>query len=281
MTPDMTQLVVWLNAVANACASVLLAPIAMLPGWLSATLAAAVTGVLMLVVFKHTSNQRAIKRARATIKSNLLALSLFKDSAAVSLRSQGRILLGAGQLLILAIVPMLVMLIPMCLLLGQLALWYQARPLRVDEEAVVTLKLAEVSNALLPAAQLAANSEFAINVGPVRVPSKHMVCWNVQARQPGYHKLTFEVAGQQFEKEFVAGDAFMPVSLERPGWAWSQALLHPRESPFPLESPVQGIEIDYPHRDGFTCGSRTWVIYWFAASMVAAFAAKPFLKVSL
>src|SRR5437588_4208 len=125
MTPDMTQLVVWLNAVANACASVLLAPIAMLPGWLSATLVAAVMGV------------------------------------------------------------------PMCLLLGQLALWYQARPLRVDEDAVVTLKLAEKSNAMLPAAQLAANSEVAITVGPVRVPSKHMVCWNVRVRQPGYHRLTF------------------------------------------------------------------------------------------
>jgi hypothetical protein len=277
----MTQIVVWLNAVANACAGVMMAPIAMLPGWLSATLVAAVTGVLMLVVFKHTSNQRAIKRARATIKANLLALSLFKDSTAVSLRSQGRILLGAGQLLILAILPMLVMLVPMCLLLGQLALWYQARPLRVGEEAVVTLKLAGESNAALLAAQLAANSEFAITVGPVRVPSQHMVCWNVQARRLGYHTLMFEIAGQQFEKEFVAGDGFMPVSLERPGWAWSQALLHPRESPFPPDSLVQGIEIDYPHRDGLTCGSRTWVIYWFVASMVAAFAAKPFLKVSL
>jgi hypothetical protein len=279
--PDMTQLIVWLNSVANACASVLLTPIALLPGWLSATLVAAVTGVLMLVVFKHTSNQRAIKRARATIKANLLALSLFKDSAAVSLRSQGRVLLGAGQLLMLAIIPMLVMLVPMCLLLGQLALWYQARPLRVDEEAVVTLTMSDGAGDATATAHLAANSEFAITVGPVRVPNKHMVCWNVQARQPGNHRLTFEMAGQQFEKEFVAGDGFMPVSLERPGWAWSQALLHPRESPFPPDSPVQGIEIDYPQRQGFTCGSRTWVIYWFVASMVAAFAAKPFLKVSL
>jgi hypothetical protein len=277
----MTQIVVWLNAVANVFASIVLAPIAMLPGWLSATLVAAVTGILMLVVFKHTSNQRAIRHARATIKANLLALSLFKDSAAVSLRSQGRILLGAGQLLILAIVPMLVMLVPMSLLLGQLALWYQARPLRVDEEAVVTLKLADGASDAAMTAHLGANSEFAITAGPVRVPSKHMVCWNVQARQPGDHRLTFEMAGQQYEKEFVAGDGFMPVSLERPAWDWSQALLHPRESPFPLDSPVQGIEINYPQRQGFASGSRTWLIYWFAASMVAALAAKPLLKVSL
>ena len=36
---------------------------------------------------------------------------------------------------------MLVMVVPVILILGQLSLWYQARPLRVGEEAVVTLKL--------------------------------------------------------------------------------------------------------------------------------------------
>ena len=33
----------------------------------------------------------------------------------------------------LALVPMLVMLVPVCLLLGQLSLWYEARPLRGDD----------------------------------------------------------------------------------------------------------------------------------------------------
>jgi len=36
---------------------------------------------------------------------------------------------------------MLVMIVPMSLLLGQLSLWYQSRPLRVGEEAVVTCSL--------------------------------------------------------------------------------------------------------------------------------------------
>ena len=42
----------------------LLAPIGAMPGWLSATVIAAVTGVLMLAAFKYTSNQNAIKRVR-------------------------------------------------------------------------------------------------------------------------------------------------------------------------------------------------------------------------
>ena len=44
------QIIVWLNALANALGMALLWPIAHLPGWLSATLVAMVTGVLMLLV---------------------------------------------------------------------------------------------------------------------------------------------------------------------------------------------------------------------------------------
>ena len=101
---SVAQAVDWLNILANSLGAILLAPIAFLPGWLSATLVAAATGILMLVIFKFTSNQRAIKRARDHIKVNLLALSLFKDSMAVSLRAQMRIVASALHLALLAVV---------------------------------------------------------------------------------------------------------------------------------------------------------------------------------
>jgi uncharacterized membrane protein (DUF106 family) len=141
VTHSLTQLVVWLNAIVNPIARVVFAPIAILPGWLSATLVGIITGVLMLLAFKYTSNQVAIKKVRSEIKANLLAMTLFKDSVGVSLRSQFRILWAAVRLLGYSLVPILVMLVPMSLLLSQLALWYQARPLGVGEEAVVTINL--------------------------------------------------------------------------------------------------------------------------------------------
>src|SRR5262245_24050227 len=111
----LTQIVVWLNAVANALGAWLLAPIGVLPGWLSITIVSAVSGLLILIAFKYTSHQKAIKAVRSDIKAQLLALKLFKDSARVTLRAQGRIFVGAFKLLFLAIVPMLVMLMPVCL----------------------------------------------------------------------------------------------------------------------------------------------------------------------
>jgi hypothetical protein len=281
MMTVMTQLVVWLNGLANACAWVLLAPIAVLPGWLSATLVAAVTGVLMLLVFKYTSNQKAVRRVRNGIKANLLALSLFRDSMVVGFRSQGRIVMGAGRLLSLAVVPMLVMLIPMCLLLSQLAVWYQARPLHLGEEAVVTVHLADCPEGELPDVQLAPCSAIALTVGPVRVPRKQMICWNVRACEAGYHRLMFAMNGQTFEKELAAGDGFMRVSPQRPAWCWSDAVRYPCETPFAADSIVQAIELAYPARESWTAGSNSWLVYWCAASMVFALLMRPLLNVNL
>jgi hypothetical protein len=275
----LAQVVVWLNAGANALGGVLLAPLAVLPGWLSATLVAAATGVLLLAVFKYTSNQAAIRRVRADINAHLLALKLFKDSAWVALRAQGRILLGAGRLLVLAVVPLLVMIVPVCLLLGQLALWYQSRPLRVGEEAVVTLKLPGASSSTWPEVRLEPTEAVDVVIGPVRILSKREVCWNISARQSGYHRLVFLVDGQASAKELAVGDGFLRVSTRRPAWDWSDALLHPWEKPFAPDSPVQSITIDYPQRASWTSGTDSWVIYWFVVSMVAALCFRRVLNV--
>jgi hypothetical protein len=277
----LAQIVVWLNAVANAVGKWLLAPIAVLPGWISATAIAAVTGVLLLAVFKYTSNQRAIKRVRDDIKAHLLALKLFKDSAVVAVRAQGRIFAGALWLLFFSLVPMVVMAVPVMLVLGQLALWYQSRPLRVGEDAVLTLKLQDGADAPWPAVSLQPTDAVEVAVGPVRVQSKRELCWSIKARENGYHRLAFQVGDDTIAKELAVGDRFMRVSVKRPRWIWSDALLHPWEKPFAADSPVQWVEIDYPARSSWTSGTNYWMIYWFVVSMVAALCFRRVLNVNI
>jgi hypothetical protein len=279
MMDVLAQLVVWLNAGANALGRWLLAPLAVLPGWLSATIVAAVTGVGLLAVFKYTSNQRAIKRVRDDVNAHLLALKLFKDSASVAVRAQGRVVAGALRLMVLALVPMAVMTVPVVLVLGQLSLWYQQRPLRVGEEAVVTVQLAGDPGAAFPEVSLYPAEWVEATVGPVRVFSKREVCWNVKAHQDGCHRLEFQVGGQVIDKELAVGDGFMRVSARRPGWRWADALMYPWEKPFPPNSPVRSIEIVYPPRSSWTSGTDAWVIYWFVVSMVAAFCFRRVLNV--
>jgi hypothetical protein len=277
----LTRLIVGLNAVANTLGEWLLTPLGVLPGWLSATAVAAVTGVLLLVVFKYTSNQSAIQRVRDDIDANLLALKLFKESAPVTVGAQGGLLLGAGRLFVLALVPTAVMLVPVTLLLGQLSLWYQQRPLRVGEEAVVTLALNGDAGAPFPEVSLRPTDAVETTAGPVRVFSKREVCWNIKARENGYHRLAFEVGAQGADKELAVGDGYLRVSARRPGWVWSDALLHPAEGPLAPDSPVRSIEIAYPPRSSWASGTDHWVIYWFAVSLAVAFCFRRVLGVNV
>jgi hypothetical protein len=277
----MTRLLVWLNELANHCAAVVLAPIGWLPGPVSATLIAVVTGMLMLLAFKYTSNQTAIKRTRSQIKANLLALSLFKESVWVGLRAQGRVLAHSGRLMLLSLVPLLLMSLPMVLLLSQLALWYQARPLRVGEDAVVSVHLRDEASGALDQIQLASDPALEATIGPVRVGSKGMVCWSIRATEAGQHELLVSVDDRQFAKQVAVGGGFMPTSLSRPRWQWTDVLLNPRESPFGPDSPVQSIDVAFPDRTSWSTGSDTWLLYWFAVSLAAAFAVRPLLKVNV
>ena len=178
--------------------------------------------------------------------------------------------MGAGRLFVLAVVPMLVMAIPVTLLLGQLGLWYEARPLRVGEESVITLGLGGDAGSPWPAVSLDPSDALEVTAGPVRVRSRGEVCWSVKARRPGDHRLAFRVDDTTIAKELAIGDGLMRVSAERPGWDVSSILMNPWERPFRPGDPVRSIAIAYPERSSWTSGTGSWVIYWFAVSMVAA-----------
>ncbi len=270
---------VLLNQIANRLGRFLLSPIGVLPELVGAILVAMVTGVSMMIVFKYTSQQLAIKNVRNGIKAELLALSLFKDSVAVNLRSQRRILLGALRLTLLSLMPMAVMIVPVGLFLGQMSLWWQARPLRVGEEAVVTLNLGGDVQSTWPDVRLLPSTAVETVLGPVRVRSQRAVCWNLQAKEPGYHRVVFNVDGQDFEKDLAIGNCPMRVSLLRPEWKWWDIWIHPAEEPLHPQSPVRSIEIQYPASSSWATGKDSWLIFWFVGTTVAAFCFRRTLRV--
>jgi uncharacterized membrane protein (DUF106 family) len=275
------QIITWINVVTNSLGKILLAPAAILPGWLSNTIISAVTGVVLLIIFKYTSNQRAIGQVRDSIKANMLALKLFKDSLAVTLSSQAQLFKGALLLLIYALPPLLVMIVPVTLLLSQMALWYQVRPLLPSEQTLVVMQLDSSAAQNLPNVRLEPSPAAEVTLGPVHVPAKHQIYWQITAVKEGRHLLNFQVNGQQVQKELAVGNGFMRVSVQRPGQQWFDILMHPAEKPFAADSPVRSITINYPDRHSRTSGTDWWVIYFFIASMLFAFIFKPFLKVKI
>ena len=277
----LTQLTIWLNAAANAGGKWFFAPIAILPGWLSATLYAAFTGVLMLIVIKYTSNQGAIKRIRDGINADLLSLKLFKDNTRVTFQAQGRLLSGALKLLIFGLTPTLVMIVPFTLFMGQLSLWYQQRPIPVGQEAVVTVLLNDAGDAPFPQVELRPQSAIEATAGPVRVLSKREICWNLKPLERGHHQLLFHAGDESIAKDLAAGDGLMRVSAQKPDWNWLDTLMYPAEEPFGPHSLVRSIEIAYPKSSSWATGADRWVIFWFLVSMLTAFCFRRTLRVNL
>ena len=281
INPVLAPLLRFLNILVNTIAGYLLAPIGMLPGWLSKTIISAITGVLLLIIFKYTSNQKAIGKVKDNIKANLLALKLFKDELSVTFHSQGRIFLGATRLLRYSLWPLLVMMVPVLLELSQMGVWYQWRPLRLGETTLVTMRLAGKIDEPMQQVKFLPNSGVEPVLGPVHITSKREICWEIRALKEGFYDLVFQVDQQQIEKELAVGDGLMRISAVRPSWNWTTILTHPLEKPFDKDSPVQAISIDYPDRVSWTSGTDYWLIYFFCASLVFALLFKPFLKVKI
>ena len=275
----LARLIAWLNVIGNRLFGWLEKPMTALPAWLSLTVISAVLGVILLILFKYTSDQAAISHVRDKIKAHLLAMKLFRDNIPVVLKSQARILVNAFLLLFHSFRPMLVMIVPFTVILAQLGLWYQFRPLSVGQQAVVTVQLAGCDTDPMPPVSLDPADAARITTGPIRVPSKRQVFWRIQPTRSGVHQLQFDIADTQVQKQLVVGDGFMPVSVIRPAPDNLDLILNPAEKPFDASSLVRSITIDYPARSGWFCGTDIWVISLFVISMAVAFLLKPFFKV--
>ncbi len=277
----LTEIIILVNVPVNALGRFLQILITTLPGWLSNTILSAITGVFLIIIFKYTSNQRAIGQTRDNINANLLAIWLFKDSPLVTLQAQVPIFKKAFLLMFYSIQPILVMIIPVSLLLGQLGLWYQYQPLKPGQHAIVTMQLNGTIDSPWPKAQINPTQAFEVTAGPSRILAERQIYWEIKAVSDGLYNMVFYVDENEFEKQLAIGDGFMRISSNRPGWQWANVLLHPLELPFNLGTSVQSIRIDYPERPSKICGTDWWLIYFFVASMVFALICKPFLKVRI
>ncbi len=273
------KIMAWVNIPSNIFGKLLLAPVGVLQGWFSITIISAVAGVALLAVFKYISDQETRGKIWDSIHAHMLSLRLFKDSLSVTMRAEAQIFKGAFFLLVYSIIPLLVIIIPVTLLLAQMGQWYQVRPLNVGEQAIVIMKLNHHMGEPFPEVSLDAAPAAEVTAGPVRVLSKGEIYWKIRAIENGKDRLFFNIDNKKVEKALSVGDGFSRVSVERPGWNWTDILMYPLEKPFGADSMITSIAIDYPDRESKICGTNWWVFYFFIVSMIFAVTFMPVLKV--
>ena len=239
-----------------------------------------ITGVVMTYVFGKTSNQRALRRAADDIRAQLFAVKLFKEDLVVTFQCQMKLLKSTGIRLMHSVPPMLVMIVPLLLVLTQLAMRYECRPLVQDEQAVVTLHIKPDAWKASRDITLNAGDGFVVETESLRDEKNSTIYWRVRADGSESKLLQWHLGDETISK--VLPISVTPIVLEvssprRPGVSIWDQVLYPAESSLSADSPIESIDLQLSPRDTPILGWNVpWWATFFLVSMLVAFIAGKF-----
>ncbi len=222
-------------------------------------------GILMLFVFKHTSDQEGIKQLKNHLKAHLLEFRLYRDDVGLSLAAMKNLLLVNLRYLKFALKPMLILMGPTVLILIPLASWYEYRPLRVGESAILSLKLKDA--AALDNIQLEVPMGLAVATPSLRIFQKNEVDWRLRALSVGEWQIKFQSGDKVQFKSLQVGGGFEKLASNRMATYSLAALLYPTETALPANSVIKEIHVNYPHRELSLWG---WKIHWLVVFLVVS-----------
>lgn len=251
--------------------------------WAGIILVSFLTGLLMLFVFKWTSNQEGIREVKNKIKAHLLELRLFKDNMGQSLRSQGNILRCNLKYIGYSAKPMLVMILPLILILIQLNFWFGYESLEPGESAILKVRLNEDRDPMETQISIQPSSGLALETPPLRIQESPEIDWRFRTTQEGIQQFALTVDGETVNKKVsVARKPLSKISPRKPGHNLIDQVLYPAEPPVKKNIPIQAVEIQYPGKNMDLFGWKIhWIIAYFFLSVVFGFAFKGIFKVQV
>ncbi len=268
-----------LNRVTGAVVGVILSPFEAHPAW-GMTVISLIAGAVLLLVYKATSSQEGIRRTKDRIWARFYELRLFQHDIRLLLSAQANLLKANLRYLSHSLVPLLFMVPPVLLLLGQLNLRYGLRPLLPGEVAL--LKVTAREGVSLDDARAESRGDcVAVRTDAVRIPALREAVWRLEAQREGCCSVTVVVGGDRVSKEVVVGRGAVPVAPRRLGSRWWELALTPGEPPLGSRS-VAAVEVTYPARDFRIAGILLpWWLAFFVLSLAFGLVLKSPLKVQI
>jgi len=271
-----------LSFVLNKVWRALFEPIAGFNRGIALLLISLVTGVVMLWIFGAVSNQNAIRRAKDKIRAHLLEILLFNDSLKMVFRAQGRALAHTGRYMGHAMVPLLVIMVPVVLILAQTNHLFESEPLKPENAVTISARLTQWDADLAESVALNVPDALSVETSPLRMPETREIEWRVRAHEYGDFDVSVNVGGQAFSKRLIVADKQRLLSRRRVRPSFAGALFHSAEPPLDKDSPIESIEVKYaPARIRMARFNAHWLVMFFIFSIVFAFLFKPFLKVEI
>lgn len=241
----------------------------------------AVAGVVMLLVFKATSDQAGIKRAKNLVKGHFLAIRLYKDDIGLMLDTMKNIISSNLLYMKQSLRPMLFLMVPVGIVLIQLGIRYEFRPLRTGERVVVTLGVADDS-VELSEVELILPAGLVAEMPPVRIEQVREVNWRIRAEKAGVFTLSFKYGDKVVEKRLQIVDSLVPITAQIASHDLGITLMNPAEASLPSGSFASVVSILYPKREAEFWGiTMHWLVAFFVFSLIVAFGLKGTLGVEV
>jgi uncharacterized membrane protein (DUF106 family) len=260
-----------------------------LASWLTSPLAivialSVVIGLLMIVLFGYTSDQKAIAIAKDQLKAHLLAVRLYRDQLHVVMGSYGKVLRGTGRYLKLAFKPLLYVIIPITLMIVWLDRSLGLTAIQTNTPFLLT---ARVNNAdALDNISIDLPPGITASAPPVHVASDNEVVWRLVASQNGAYDVTIKTAtgAESVNKTVRVTSQLAQLSPERLRDHFWERMFSSGESALPGNSVVESITVDYPERNiplGIAGYEMNWIWLFFILSMIAGFIFKELLGIEV
>ncbi len=250
------------------------------------TVISAVAGVVLLLMFKYTSPQAAIKRVKSRLWTSIHEIRIYKDELGVLTRAIGRLFRDNLVYFLccsVALVPMVVAVLP---ILFQLDSRYGFAPLKKDDVVVMNVVLADGFDPVKNEVTIEfPDGGLSIDAGPVRVAAERELVYRVRVEEPGTHEMAVVVDGERYTKRIDAEeDGNVRISPARYSEArLTDALMFPAEPPFDGDGPVEAVAVNHARAAmiGIDGDYYPWLIIFCVVGLVFGYLMKDVFKVNL
>ncbi|MFL6354529.1 MAG: hypothetical protein ACJ74Z_22135 [Bryobacteraceae bacterium] len=228
-------------------------------------LVSALAGLTMLYVFRHWSDQDALRATTNRMLAHFMEFRLFVDEPPLVIRAQRDLFFENWHLLKLLARPSLILIVPSIILFTQMDACYSRAPLRIGEAAVITVQLKNFADATTSPIVLKAPATIRVESPGVRVEGANQISWRIRPIAALSGRL--EVIGPEraVTKSIVAGEGLHYVA-ERRVSSLPAFLLHLNEPPL-LDSSIASIDVFYAPA---TILHLHWLVWFLAVSCTAA-----------
>jgi hypothetical protein len=233
------------------------------------------TGAGMAFVFKWTSNDKAIRRAKDRLKGRILEMRIYQDDPTLIVKAFGGTLRSNVVYLGTFLRPFAVLIVPVAIVFMQMDERYGRANLPESSTTVLSVQLREGFDPFQTSVTLDITGGVVRDSNPVRVSETREIDWRLRVARPGTSQATLIAGGASYTVPIVAETNYRMIGRERNASSFMEALVHPALPAIPKGSPFQRVQVTYPSS---AYPLLIWHVHWIVIFLVYSFLAALALK---